>query len=99
MPTAAEIQTRIDAEQKRLATEQQRETELIAKRAGPLEAGDDAALNKIEGAIAESRTTQQRIAERVAILQQRMEAEQAAELNAALDAAEGDAAKAREIGE
>jgi hypothetical protein len=96
---STDIQTRITAERERLALEEKREVQLTVDRLAPLEAGDDAAVDKIESDINDCRSLQLRIIERIELLTKRLTEEEQAELSAVLDAKEAAANRAREIGE
>jgi hypothetical protein len=96
---SADVQARIDDERRRLLVEQNLEHDLTGQRIAPLEAGDDAALDRVEAQLNQCKDRQFRIQERLEILESRLtvaaETEQAAEL----DVIEARANKARELGE
>lgn len=83
--TTQEIETRIGAERERLASEERNEVALTESRLAPLEAGDDAELDKVERKIDESRSQQLRIQERIELLERRLESQRIAEHDQSLD--------------
>jgi len=97
--SSADVQNRIDDERRRLLIEQNLEHDLTGQRIAPLEAGDDAALDRVEAQINQCRDRQFRIQERMDILDQRLTQAKEREQNASLDALTEKANSAREIGE
>jgi hypothetical protein len=97
--SSTELDERIRAEGQRLLIEQNLEQGLAQQRLAPLEAGDDAALDRIEQQINECRDRQIRIQERVDLLNRRVEEARQRERDAELDHVVAVANRAREIGE
>ena len=96
---SSDVEQRIESERARLQAEEQTERELVAQRLGPLEAGDDAALDRVEAEITACRERQRRISERIQILETRAEEAKDREHNAELDRLTRRAERAREMGE
>jgi chaperonin cofactor prefoldin len=97
--SSADVQTRIDDERRRLLIEQNLEHDLTGQRIAPLEAGDDAALDRVEAQINQCRDRQFRIQERLEILEKRLAESHEREAGAELDALTDRANRARELGE
>jgi hypothetical protein len=97
MPAA--IQSRIEDERRRLLIEQNLEHDLAGQRLAPLEAGDDVALDRVEGQINQCRDRQFRIQERITLLEARHLAAVDAATSAQLDALAARADRARAYGE
>ncbi len=97
--TPADFEARIAAERNRLLIEQNLEADLDGQRLAPLEAGDDAALDRVEAQINACRDRQYRIKERIELLEKRLAQAKVAEHDASLDALEARANRARELGE
>ena len=93
------VHERIDAEQKRLEAEALREKQLEADRLPLLESGDDAALDKVEAAINESRTAQLRTQERIELLTKRLSEREQLEQQGKFDELRERADRLREVGE
>lgn len=93
------VHERIDAEQKRLEVEALREKQLEADRLPLLESGDDAALDKVEAAINESRTAQLRTQERIELLTKRLSEREQLEQQGKFDELRERADRLREFGE
>lgn len=94
-----DIRARIASERERLAAEEARELQLMQDRLPPLEAGDDAALDAVERRIADSRTAQVRIQERIELLTSRLSDAEQRDERARVEALRDQAEKARQIGE
>lgn len=97
--SSTELEERIHGEGQRLLIEQNLEQDLAQQRLAPLEAGDDAALDRIEQQINECRDRQIRIQERVDLLNRRLEEVKHREHVAELNHVAAVANRAREIGE
>lgn len=97
--SSADVQARIDEERRRLLIEQNLEHDLTGQRIAPLEAGDDAALDRVEAQINQCRDRQFRIQERLEILERRLADSQEREAGINLDVIADRANRARELGE
>jgi chaperonin cofactor prefoldin len=97
--SSADVQTRIDDERRRLLIEQNLEHDLTGQRIAPLEAGDDAALDRVEAQINQCRDRQFRIQERLEILEKRLTEANERAAGANLDVIADRANRARELGE
>lgn len=96
--TSLELQQRTDEERRRLLIEQNLQANLQGQRLTPLEAGDDAALDRVEGLISACSDRQARIQERLEILDRRLQEARALEGERELDQIAARAELARQSG-
>lgn len=94
-----DLESRIAAERSKLQAEEAREQSLTIARVDPLKSGDDAALDRIEGEIDQSRTAQLRITERIELLESSKEEAEEADHEATIDALFADAENHRATAE
>jgi hypothetical protein len=97
--SSTELQTRIDAERRRLLIEQNLHVDLEGQRLAPLEAGDDEALDRVEAQINACNDRQARSQERLEILERRLIEATERERQQDLDAVAARADRARILGE